>query len=38
MCSKILDNVDEVVVELRFFRYLLMATVQLIIDMRCKLL
>ena len=38
MCSKILDNVDEVVVKLWLVPYLLMATVNLILDVRFKLL
>jgi len=37
-CSKILDNVDKLVVELWLVPYLLMVTVNLIIDMRLKLL
>ena len=38
MCSKILDNVDEIVVELWLVAKLLMLTVQGVISVWCKLL
>ena len=38
MCSKILDNVDEIVVEPRLVAKLLMLTVQFVINVWCKLL
>jgi hypothetical protein len=38
MCSKILDNIDEIVVVLRFVPELPMPAIHFIINMRCEFL